>query len=289
MRIAFLTCASLAGGHPDDRRVLPRAEALGLRIEFVDWTTDRAWTDFDAVVIRTPWDYQHDLPRFLSVLRTIEGSGVPLWNPSAVVEWNADKGYLEELDRRGVRIVPTVFAELESEDHLRALIAEVGGDGVVKPRVGASGEDTWRLSADSVAWGEAATALIGRDLLVQPFMSRILTEGETSLTVIDGDASHVFGKTPVPGEFRSQEEHGGRLEARVDPEFEAWALDLARSLPETHGLLYARVDGIRDDDGRWCLGELELIEPKLYFTCAPDGTADRLADAIASRLGAHQG
>jgi D-alanine-D-alanine ligase-like ATP-grasp enzyme len=47
--------------------------------------------------------------------------------------------------------------------------------------------------------------------------------------------------------------------------------------------LYARVDVMRDDDGRLCLSELELVEPMLYFRQYPPA-ARRLVDAILRRL-----
>jgi len=48
-------------------------------------------------------------------------------------------------------------------------------------------------------------------------------------------------------------------------------------------LLYARVDFLRDDDGRLRLSELELVEPSLFFRHAPHA-ADMLADALLARV-----
>ncbi len=53
-------------------------------------------------------------------------------------------------------------------------------------------------------------------------------------------------------------------------------------LAGAEGALYARVDLARDDDGRPCLMELELVEPTLFFTVAP-GAAERMADALEAR------
>lgn len=47
--------------------------------------------------------------------------------------------------------------------------------------------------------------------------------------------------------------------------------------------LYARIDLIRGDDGAPRLLELELAEPSLFLSTAPEATA-RLADAIAARV-----
>ncbi|MEL7487899.1 MAG: glutathione synthetase, partial [Pseudomonadota bacterium] len=51
--------------------------------------------------------------------------------------------------------------------------------------------------------------------------------------------------------------------------------------------VYARIDAIVDEsaglDGRLQLMEVELIEPELFFTHAPDA-ADRFAAALLKRL-----
>ena len=48
-------------------------------------------------------------------------------------------------------------------------------------------------------------------------------------------------------------------------------------------LAYARIDLLRDEDGRPCLLELELTEPSLFFNYA-DGAAQRFVSALKSRL-----
>jgi hypothetical protein len=43
---------------------------------------------------------------------------------------------------------------------------------------------------------------------------------------------------------------------------------------------YARVDLVRDDDGRYCVLEVELIEPSLFLSFGDAAAADRLANAL---------
>ena len=285
MRVAFLTTDGLEGYEIDDDQVVGPAAELGIAIEFVPWKAAIRWTDYDAAVIRSVWDYQHDTDRFLSVLEEIEAAGVPLWNPTATVRWNMEKGYLAELEGRGLPVIPSRFARLESEAHLRELAEGIGGPVVVKPRVGASGQDTWLLTPgeDAARWQTASSALAGREVLLQPFLTRIMDEGELSLIMVDGQPSHMIRKRPRGGEFRSQEEHGGEVVPVRDADFERWALDFVSRVPETRDLFYLRIDGIRDDAGNWLLGELELIEPSLYLRC--DAAAPgRVAQALANRL-----
>ncbi len=285
MRVAFLTTDGLEGYQIDDDRVVAPAAELGIAVQFVPWKAATRWTDYDAVVIRSVWDYQHDTDGFLSCLDGIEQAGVPLWNPTEIVRWNMEKGYLAELEARGLPVIPSRFARLESEAHLRALADEIGGPVVVKPRVSASGQDTWLLKPDQDAerWATAASALVDRDVLLQPFLSRIMDEGELSLIMIDGEPSHMIRKRPMSGEFRSQEEHGGEVVPVEDEGFRRWAMDFVSRIPEASDLFYLRIDGIRDDAGRWLIGELELIEPSLYLRCDP-ASPGRVARALANRL-----
>jgi hypothetical protein len=64
------------------------------------------------------------------------------------------------------------------------------------------------------------------------------------------------------------------------PEVETARRIVARITPTP---LYARVDFLASGPDRWLLGELELIEPELFFRIAPDA-AGRFADAIIRRL-----
>ena len=118
--------------------------------------------------------------------------------------------------------------------------------------------------------------------LIQPFMSRIQREGELSLAWIDGRVAHAVQKTPGPGDFRVQVEHGGS-NVRVHPPDDA--LELAKkciaALPVEP--VYARVDCVRNDGGVLRLMELELIEPELMFEWAPESAAS-LADVLARKL-----
>lgn len=112
----------------------------------------------------------------------------------------------------------------------------------------------------------------GRETMVQPFMPRILDEGEFSLFYFNGEYSHGVLKVPAKGEFRSQEERGGVIR-RIRPLGER----VPAALEETP--LYARVDFVRGDAGEFLLMELELVEPSLYLRTDPQAPF-RFAAAI---------
>ena len=103
-----------------------------------------------------------------------------------------------------------------------------------------------------------------------------------SYDVVDGTVTHAVRKRPSAGEIRTQVEFGAAYTAE---KADADAVGLAEWLVEAtgHDLLYARVDLLADDDGTWMLGELEAVEPALYFAWA-DGSQERFADALLRRI-----
>jgi glutathione synthase/RimK-type ligase-like ATP-grasp enzyme len=51
-----------------------------------------------------------------------------------------------------------------------------------------------------------------RDVLIQPFIKSVVSEGEYSFMFFNRKYSHAVRKIAKTGEFRIQEEHGGRVE-----------------------------------------------------------------------------
>jgi len=99
----------LAGYVSDDELAVAPLKKLGWNVETVSWRDKTAdWNNFEAVIIRTPWDYQREPEAFLEVLRNIDKSKARLENPLKIVEWNLSKLYLRELENAGIKIVPTV-------------------------------------------------------------------------------------------------------------------------------------------------------------------------------------
>ena len=283
--VALATCAEHPDLSPDDRLLLPALERRGMAPVAVRWDDPAArWGGFDAVVVRSCWDYHHRLPEFLRWLDALAPAGARVFNPLPTMRWNVTKSYLRDLAAAGVPVTPSVWVPKGSTRTLRELADEIGADTVVvKPNVSASGFETWRFDSARADDGETRFALLRRerDLLVQPFLPAIETDGELSLVFLEGDFSHAVRKRPRPGEFRVQEEHGGTAVAAEV------GLDLVRQAARALALapgdpLYARVDGLVSG-GVLVVTELELVEPMLYFGW-DRGAADRMATVLARRL-----
>lgn len=278
-RCAFLTTDRLEGFVTYDGLLHEPLARRGWAVDEVPWRTAADWDAYEVVVIRSPWDYQHAPDAFLDVLETIDRSKARLENPLDLVRWNLRKTYLRDLEARGLPIVPTRWLPRLSPADLAPLFDTLGEEIVVKPVVGANADDTFRLRRDSRP-DEALATFAARACMAQPFVRAVVDEGEFSLFHFGGTYSHAILKTPAAGDFRVQEEHGGRIRA-VAPEPALHAL--ADAVVGALGLapLYARTDFVRIGSG-FALMEVELIEPSLYFSYDAD-SPERFAEAFVAR------
>jgi glutathione synthase/RimK-type ligase-like ATP-grasp enzyme len=285
-RVALATYDAAPDLAPDDQLLAAALERAGIRAAPAVWS-DRSvdWRSFDVVVIRSCWDYHRRHGEFVAWLDALDASRRPVWNPTSMMRWNSDKRYLIDLARRGLATVPTRIVERGSAVRVGD-VARVEGwtRFVVKPAVSASAHETHALELPLGAEDRAAIERVAAhgDVLVQPFLEEITTDGELSLIFFDGVFSHAAIKRSRRGDFRVQTEHGGTV-APVDVvpavvEQASRSLDALDDVP-----LYARVDGIGDAES-FRLMELELIEPNV-FLAAGDGSADRFAAAIVRRPG----
>jgi hypothetical protein len=281
-RIGFVTSAELRDLTPDDRSVVPVLAAQGVGVIPVVWTEplpDR----LDGLVLRSTWDYHLRLEDFLAWVASVEAAGLPLWNAPATVRWNVHKGYLREVEARGIPVVPTRHAARGSGVALAELLREAGWtEAVVKPSVSGGAFETWRAGpgeADALRFARQVGAM---DCLVQPFLPELVSSGEWSLLFLGDRYSHAVLKRPVSGDFRVQEEFGGAFAPAEPP---SSLLSAARAALEAGGqtTLYARVDGVVRG-GRFEVMELELVEPSLFLGTAPSA-AERFSREILELLG----
>ncbi len=281
-KIAFLSMDDLSGFVSYDSLVIELLRQRGIAVEEVSWRAPSVgWNRYDLVVQRSSWDYQQVPDEYLRVLGEIQRSTARLENSLAIAQWNIRKTYLRELETAGITIVPTEWLQSPSVGDLKLLSDLLNSDEVViKPVIGANADNAFRLRPDSPDsfWQEAERAHNGRLALAQPFIRSITTFGELSLIFFRGQYSHSVLKTPKSGDFRVQEEHGGRIESyQPDPA----VIDFARrSLEPIPGAtLYARADIVFLADGQPAIMEIELIEPSLYLSFDTDAP-ERFADAI---------
>ena len=296
-RVALVSCDAVLQDGVADRDLAPLRRALedrGATVSLVSWTSAQDWSAFDVAMVRSTWDYTGQLERFLDWAWST-ALVTRLRNPLEVLRWNTDKGYLADLERRNVPVVPTVFVG-RGGDVVEALSAfPRSAELVVKPAVGAGSRGALRFDA-SGRWQAAAhlagITSSGRAAMVQPYLPGVDVDGETAMVHFGGVFSHALRKGPllppggVPVEGRTAQQISAR-EAEDDELVVAQAAlaAAARSLDVTPAdLPYARVDVVRDDRGQVRVLELELVEPSLFLDAAP-GSAERCAATLLAPLG----
>jgi hypothetical protein len=267
---------------------LPLLEAAarrrGLGAEVVVWDDPGVdWSTYDAVVVRSCWDYTERRDAFLAWAAQVPR----LLNSADVLAWNTDKVYLRELADAGVPVIDTRWDVRTGGDLADA------EEWVVKPSISGGSRDTarWSSPGDVYAHSEELIAA-GRTAMVQPYMESVDTDGETALIFLGGRFSHAIRKGPLleRGEGVRQDRDSREVISPRAPT--AAQLDVAEqvlaavptSLDGSDFLAYARVDLVTDADGTSRLIELELTEPSLFLDHAEHG-AEQLVDAVATRVG----
>lgn len=283
MRLAIATCRERPEPQADDALMLERLD--GIAVFTAPWDApDVRWRDYDAVLLRSVWDYHRRFDEFLAWIASVEAAEVPVWNPPSAVRWNARKTYLKDLEAAAVPTVPTLWLDGDDLGAWSRTIDRSGWDEVVlKPIVGASSYLTWRSSAaQAIARRDRLARLADHGgALLQPFLPEIETVGEWSLIYFGDAYSHAVRKRAKAGEFRVQLEFGGSEEPE-NPPSALRALARAAIAAAPTETLYARVDLIELEQGPM-ISELELIEPVLFLGKS-DGAARRFATVVTERL-----
>lgn len=258
--------------HPDyEENWHPYADQFralfGDQFQFRPWTDAGDLSEFPLVLPLLAWGYQRRPDIWFDALNGWEAQGVRMANSIPLLWWNTDKAYLLKLAESGVSVVPTCAAPTLNAADMEAAYAAFESDAlVIKPTISGGADGTYLLKS-----GDPIPADVrGRNMLIQPMMPAIATEGEFSLFYFDGQFSHAILKTPASGDFRVQEQFGGR-EVAVTPPDAALTLAAATLAAAPDAPLYARVDMVRATANHFHLMELEVIEPSLFFSFAQDG------------------
>jgi glutathione synthase/RimK-type ligase-like ATP-grasp enzyme len=266
-KVALLSMDSLKNFYTYDKLLIEPMKSLGWIAEEISWRNEKAdWKKYDAVIVRSTWDYQNDLEKFISVLANINNS-THLENDLELMKWNMNKKYLFDLEQKGVKIVDTVwennFNPNLSHKYFDMLNTE---EIIIKPNISANADNTFRLTKENFNeyFPRLKKVFASREFMVQPFLKNIIDEGEYSLFYFGGQFSHSVLKKPKQKDFRVQEEHGGNIQPiKVFSEIISIAENIINKLSTIP--LYGRVDLVRTSQNEFALMELELIEPSLYL------------------------
>ena len=269
----------------EDRLVMEALQRKGLKVTRRDWADPSfEWNSAEALLFRTTWDYTYRREEFYSWLKDVS-SKTRLINSAQLIHWNIDKKYLTELSEKGVRIVPTEFILKNSSVKFDDLFVKFGWvEVVLKPAIGAGGRNTFRIKPEEAKEFNAyfAELIQQEDYMIQPFQRSVPEVGEWSYMIFGDEYSHAVVKKAKKGEFRVQDDFGGKVTLHNAAQKEIdFALEAKAACPG-HSV-YTRVDAVVDNEGKLAVSEIELIEPELWFRLKPDA-ADLLAAEVQKQL-----
>jgi hypothetical protein len=280
-RVALATSGELPGLWAGDRLFLDALRQRGFDAAPAVWDDAAVrWEDWDAVIVRSCWDYHLKIDAFRAWVDRLERGRRIVINRPDLLRWNLHKGYLLDVERAGGRIPPTVVIPRGAAGRIRDRLVALGWPtAVIKPAISASGHATRLVATEATADDERAfaEAVADGDVLAQAYVPEVRERGEWSLVFFEGRYSHAALKRAAPGEFRVHIEWGGSVESAEPPRpLVADAQQLVDRL--RLDATYARVDGT-EVDGRLMVMELEAIEPELFFD-RHAAAAARFADAV---------
>jgi hypothetical protein len=136
-RVALVTCEAFANLYEDEHLLVAALADIGIASVPAVWSDASIdWTSFDALIMRTPWDYFERVAEFRAWLDVRIAERVLMCNSREILDWNFAKGYLQDLARAGVALVPTIcIAQNDKADIATLARARGWNEIVVKPTI----------------------------------------------------------------------------------------------------------------------------------------------------------
>ena len=269
----------------EDGLVMDGLEKLNLKTIKKDWNDHKfKWSSTKSAIFRSTWDYFDQFSNFRNWLDIVKDQCF-LINPYEQINWNLDKHYLLDLQKKDLPIVESVFVPKKKELDLKTISRSKNWKNiVVKPTISGAARHTYHLKKNEIKnfQNKWLSLTNDEDFMVQEFQKNIISSGEIAVMLFGGEYSHSVLKKAKKGDFRVQDDFGGSVEI-INPSTEI--IDLAEKTVKSLKTmpLYARVDIILDNGNSPVISELELIEPELWFRFKEE-SAYKLAEIIKDFL-----
>ena len=259
MKIALVTYQdngkySLINVTNEDDLLLDFLKSKGYQVTKEIWNDAAVkWEEYDFLILKSPWDYFDLIEDFYTWLAKLEDKKVRLFNPISIVKWNADKHYLQEIERAGLKVTPSAFLTQGEQINLSNYFELFNTEQlIIKPCVSGGSKNTFKVTPTNV--DEISNTIIqlikNEDFIIQPFLKEIEDQGEWSFLFFNGN-------------FRVQASFGGTVRPQNAPSNYLASAQLYVD-QFAKNCLYARVDGTIINE-EFYLMELELIEPFLFL------------------------
>jgi glutathione synthase/RimK-type ligase-like ATP-grasp enzyme len=276
-KIAIATSSQYFPWTFDDQHFIDLGKDHGFQIDPIIWDQEevKKLKEYDLILVRSIWDYHKKFEHFQTWLDQLQNQQIPLLNSVPVIRWNSLKSYLFKLEKEGIPIIPTWLIKDDYFDtRLFNQKQHPFQDRIIlKPLISAGSDLTFLVPLENQDEIREKIRVVQKrsPVLIQPFCESIQTQGEFSLIFFKSqktiEFSHAVLKKPVQAEFRVQTDFGGSTEA-IDPPSQLIEIGLKALEQVKHPWLYARADFVFREN-QPCLGELEMIEPLLYFQFSP--------------------
>jgi glutathione synthase/RimK-type ligase-like ATP-grasp enzyme len=279
-QIAFVTSSNKPTLAEDDLHVLPFLEKKNILVQAKAWDDPTVnWQQFDALILRSCWNYHYHPKEFFDWTCELENNGVKIFNEPSIVKWNMHKSYLKDLVANGITMANTQWIDKGSSVDLQKVVRQIGSSKIIiKPCIAATAYQTFLVNSTNFEEEKIQNLLQEHDLIIQEFIPEVQTDGEWSLLFFNKEFSHSVIKKPKANDFRVQNDFGGSYSTAQPSEM---ILRQAKKIIQSINspLLYARVDGVVSK-GKFLLMELELIEPTLFLSSSQESHA-RFAKTIS--------
>ena len=251
----------------EDNLLKTELEKLGLRVTKKSWNSlDFNWSETRFSIFRSTWDYFDKFRDFKTWLEKVKEETTFI-NSYELINWNLDKSYLIELNKKGINIPTSEVITKEDNLTLESLFKKYDfNEAIIKPTISGAARETYKISKNNFHKYEKKFFNLKskEDIIFQEFLCNIVSKGEISLIFIGENYTHAVKKIAKEGDFRVQDDHGGRVEVyNATKEEILFAQNCLRKCPTLP--IYSRVDIIYDNENEISLGEMELIEPELWF------------------------
>lgn len=284
-RIGIITSEEQAELLEYDRAIINMLSEKDIHAEPIVWDKPhKQWESYDMLLLRTAWGYHLKHDEFRKLMKYFDKNKLKIWNPASIILDNMHKYYLKNLIAEGFDVIPTLFLEPDDFDNITNIAENTGWDRfVLKPAISANAQNTYVLSdANQIRKSDNITeSFIGKQFLIQKFMSEITTEGEWSNIFFSNGYSYSILKVPQKGDYRVQRDYGGNY-YNLKPH--SIVYESAKKIADFYmdKCLYVRVDGVLSNE-RFYVMEVEMIEPDLYMNIAPEAK-EPFVDAIMQKL-----
>ncbi|WP_334169741.1 hypothetical protein [Timonella senegalensis] len=296
-RVALVISEDHPSFNQDNGALVEALAKLNVEASVHVWTDKSVdWAGFDLVVLRSTWDYGSRREEFLEWAKSVP----KLENPASALVWNTDKEYLKTMAEKGIPTIRTVWLDPARHFSSQAIHTRLPafGDFVIKPTISAGSQGVARYQeATATARTRAINQVrdmlaAGNHVMIQPYLTSVDHEGETSVVFFNGEYSHSFLKSAMlsrgtaPSEIYVEESLKDGVADETFLDLARKSLSAAREILGIEDeLLYARVDMLPGEEGLPVLLEIELVEPRLFVRRHP-GAVENYARAIAARLSA---